>query len=110
MEPQLVKDVRDRKLQKKEMQPHYYNRNAKELPSLTEGDIVIIKPQAGDAKQRWIEAQVEEQVDVRSYAVRTEDGRLFRQENRSCSRMFKLKFRVQSRTVHLLSSALNQPL
>lgn len=39
-------------------------------------------------KKRWIKAQVEQQVDVRSYAVTTEDGRLFRRNRRllRCSR------------------------
>ena len=44
---------------------------------LNKGDVVHMKPQALDGKQRWAKAQVQQQVDVRSYAVRTEDGRLF---------------------------------
>ena len=82
LEPQLVRDVRERKLQRKEVQTRYFNRNVKELPSLTEGDVVRMKPQASDGKQRWAKAQVQQQVDVRSYAVRTEDGRLFRRNRR----------------------------
>lgn len=77
LEPQLVRDVKERKLQRKEVQTRYFNRNTKELPSLTNGDVVRMKPQASDGKNRLIKAQVEQQVDVRSYAVRTEDGRLF---------------------------------
>ena len=82
LEPQLVRDVRERKLQRKEVQTRYFNRNAKELPSLTNGDVVRMKPQASDGKNRWIKAQVEQQVDVRFYAVRTEDGRLFRRNRK----------------------------
>ena len=74
LKPQEVKDVREKKLQRKEVQARYCNRiknrNAKELPSLAEGDIVYMKPQAADGKHHWIKAQVEGQVDVRSYAVR----------------------------------------
>jgi len=36
--------VRERKLQRKEVETRYFNRNAKELPSLTNGDVVC-KPQ-----------------------------------------------------------------
>ena len=82
LKPQEVKDVRENKLQRKEVQARYYNSNAKELPGLAEGDIVCMKPQAADGKHHWIKAQVEGQVDVRFYAVRTEDGRLFRRNHK----------------------------
>ena len=82
LEPRLVRYVRERKLQKKEVQTRYFNRNVKELPSLTEGDVVRMKPHASDRKQRWTNAEVKQQVDVRSYAVVTEDGRLFRRNRR----------------------------
>lgn len=39
---------------------------------------MLPSPQA----RKWKKAQVEDQVDVRSYAVRTEDGRLFRRNRR----------------------------
>ena len=41
-----------------------------------------MKPQATDGKHHWIKAQVEGHVDVRSYAVRTGDGRLFRRNRK----------------------------
>ena len=82
LEPELVRDVTERKLQRKEVQTRYYNQSVKELPSLTEGDVVRMKPQASDGKHKWTKAQVEQQVDVRSYAVRAEDGRLFRRNRR----------------------------
>ena len=47
---------------------------AKKLPSLTEGDVVRVKLQASDGRNRWTKAQVEQQGDVRSYAVRTNCG------------------------------------
>ena len=86
LKPQLVTDVRERKLQRKEVQTRYYNQNVKELPSLIKGDVVRMKPQTSDGKQRWTKAQVEQQVDVRSYAVRTEDSRLFRRNWRHLRR------------------------
>lgn len=82
LEPQLVRDVRERKLQRKEVQTRYFNRSAKEIPSLTNGDVVRMKPQASDGKNQWTKAQVEQQVDVRSYAVRTKYGRLYRRNRR----------------------------
>ena len=39
---------------------------------------MLPSPQA----RKWKKAQVEDQVDVRSYAVRTEDGRVFRRNRR----------------------------
>ena len=39
---------------------------------------MLPSPQA----QKWKKAQVEDQVDVRSYSVRTEDGRVFRRNRR----------------------------
>ena len=86
LKPQEVKDVWEKKLQRKEVQARYYNRkknrNAKELPSLAEGDMVCMKPPAADGKHHWIKAQVEGHVDVRFYAVRTEDGRLIRRNHK----------------------------
>ena len=39
-----------------------------------------VKP--ADRSGRWYKARVEQQVDVRSYDVRTEDGRVFRRNRR----------------------------
>ena len=105
LEPQLVRDVRERKLQRKEVQTRHFNRNVKELPSLTEGDVVHMKPQASDGKQRWAKAQVQQQVDVRSYAVRTEDGRLF-QRNRRHLRQSKEQFVAKDADVEIPSREL----
>ena len=67
LEPHLVRDVRERKLRRKEVQTRYFNRNAKKkLPSLTEGDVVRLKLQASDGRNRWTKAQVVQQGDVRS--------------------------------------------
>ena len=41
-----------------------------------------MKPKAHDHAKRWVKAQVEKQVDVRSYAVRTEDGRQYRRNRK----------------------------
>ena len=62
------------------MQAKYYNISAKELPPLSSGDVVRVKPT--DRSGRWYKARVEQQADVRSYDVRTEDGRVFRRNRR----------------------------
>lgn len=56
---------------RKEAQTRYFNRDAKELPSLTEGDVLRMKLQASDGKNRWTKAQVEQQLDVSCHAFRT---------------------------------------
>lgn len=50
------------------------------LQPLKEGDVVRVRPLTGQTK--WFKAQVDHQVAVRSFKVRTEDGRLYRR-NRS---------------------------
>ena len=54
--------------------------SAKELPPLSTGEIVRVKP--ADRSGQWFKARVEQQVDVRSYEVRTEDGKIFRRNRR----------------------------
>ena len=82
LEPEPVKQVRDKLYERKEIQAKYFNKGSKELPSLQEGEIVRIKPKAHDHAKRWVKAQVEKQVDVRFYAVRTEDGRQYRRNRK----------------------------
>ena len=41
-----------------------------------------MKPKTHDYAKRWVKAQVEKQVDMRSYAVRTEDGRQYRRNRK----------------------------
>ena len=82
LEPESVKQVRDKLYERKEIQAKYFNKGSKELPSLQEGEIVRMKPKAHDHAKRWVKAQVEKQVDVRSYTVRTEDGRQYRQNRK----------------------------
>ena len=67
-----------------------------------------MKPPASDGKQRWAKAQVQKQVDVKSYAVRTEDGRLFRR-NRRHLRQSKEQFVAKDPDVEILSPVTNCP-
>ena len=72
--------MREKLLKKKERQTYYYNRGTRELSPLRKGDAVVMLP--SPQARKWKKAQVEDQVDVRSYAVRTEDGRVFQRNRR----------------------------
>ena len=58
-------------------QAKYYNRNTKDLPTLSEGDVVRMKPFKLGAKSRP-KAQVTARLDERSYTVETENGTVYR--------------------------------
>lgn len=80
LKPKIVENVRGKLLKRKQLQAKHYNISAKELPHLSKGEIVHVKPT--DRSGRWFKACVEQQVDVRSYEVRTEDGKIFRRNRR----------------------------
>ncbi|KAK3730127.1 hypothetical protein QZH41_004833 [Actinostola sp. cb2023] len=82
LKPKIPHNVRDKLLVKKELQTKYYNRHTRELPPLTPGDQVRVIPKPNDRSTKWTKAEVEEQVDVRSYNIRTEDGRVYRRNRR----------------------------
>ena len=71
LKPTTTPGVRYKLLKKKERQTYYYNRGTRELSPLRKGDAVVMLP--SPQARKWKKAQVEDQVDVRSYAVRTED-------------------------------------
>ena len=80
LKPMTTPGVREKLHKNKERQSYYYNRGTQELSPLCNGDAVVILP--SPQARKWKKAQVEDQVDVRSYAVRTEDGRVFRRNRR----------------------------
>ena len=69
---------------KKAKQAMYCDRGTKELEELLPGDLVRIRPQPSKLRKRkeWTLARVEGKVDIRSYQVRTEDGRVYRRNRR----------------------------
>ena len=73
LKPKLAENVQEEKWKTKTKQAYYYNRNARDLPPLKTGDAVCIQP-TNNAKALWKKATVQEQVNVRSYKVLTEDG------------------------------------
>ena len=76
LKPQIQTDVLERKQQNNEKQAQYYNRGAKDLPELNEGDTVRIKP--SKYSSTWEKAVVREQVGIRSYKVENEQGVVLR--------------------------------
>ena len=63
--------------ERQQVQAKYYNRNTKDLPTLSEGDVVRMEPFKLGAKL-WPKAQVTAKLDERSYMVETENGIVYR--------------------------------
>ena len=80
LKPKIVENISGKLLKRKQIQAKHYNISAKELPPLSTGEIVRVKP--ADRSGQWFKARVEQQVDVISYEVRTEDGKIFRRNRR----------------------------
>lgn len=82
LKPKVVTGVQEKLRQRKETQSKYYNRGTKELSTLRKDDVVRIKPSNNDRTGRWTKGCVTEQVGVRSYNVKTEDGKIFRRNRK----------------------------
>ena len=63
--------------QHQQVQAKYYNRTARDLPSLSEGDVVRMKP-FKLVEKSCPKAQMTARLDERSYTVETEDGAVYR--------------------------------
>ena len=72
LKPQAPLEARNQMLRRKEKQAFYYNRQTIELPTLKQGQVVRISPQPSDKGKKWQKGQVTDQVDIRSYNVRTD--------------------------------------
>ena len=78
LKPKVQEDVKEKLLKQKSKQAKYCNQNTKELLPLQIGEVVRVVPKPGDRERKWFKARVEDQVDIRSYEVRTEDARQYR--------------------------------
>lgn len=68
--------------EKKSVQKHYYDRNAKPQPKLKSGDKVMIRKEG-----TWTQATVTENLqEPRSYYVKTPQGQIFRRNRRHLGR------------------------
>ena len=81
--PKVPEDVGEKIKLQKAKQSINYNRGTTELKELQPGDILRLQPKSGIGKNKeWLQAKVEGKVDIRSYQVRTEDGRVYRRNRR----------------------------
>lgn len=80
LKPKLLEEVSQKLKLQKAKESLYYNKGAKELEELRPGDIVRLQLSTSQTgkKKDWTQARVKGKVDIRSYQVRTEDGRVFR--------------------------------
>ena len=68
-----IKSERSKLKTRQDKQATYYNRSAKDLPPLCEGDVVRLKPfKLGEKK--WNKGVIQHRLDERSYEVETDDG------------------------------------
>ncbi|XP_022806614.1 uncharacterized protein K02A2.6-like [Stylophora pistillata] len=72
-------------------QSFFFNRGAKDLQPLGDGDVVRVRPLPGHS--RWFKAQVSCQEAPRSYQVHTEDGRVYRRDR---SHLYKVPENFQA--------------
>ena len=63
--------------QRQQAQARYYNRSAKDLSSLSQGNVVRMKSSKPSDKS-WRKAQVTSWLDERSYTVETDSGAVYR--------------------------------
>ena len=87
LKPKIPEDVNQKMKVQKAKQSMHYNRGATELEELCPGDVVRIQPQKTQfGRKEWTQARVEGKVDIKSYQVRTEDGRAYRRNRRHLRR------------------------
>ena len=72
--PESVHGVPHKLRESKAKQAYYYDRTAKELDRLKPGDVARVKLRP-DSRE-WTKAAIDKEVDISSYQVRTEDGRV----------------------------------
>ena len=79
LKPQTVntQTVREKMKKSRSTQKHYFDRQAKPLPPLTEGQAVRIQ-----MKNKWVKAKVLNSDNDRSYTVQTENGGIYRRNRR----------------------------
>ena len=85
LKPKTVRDVPSRLADRQQKQAVYYNRGAKDLPMLSEGEHVYMAPAPG--RNQWRAATVSKYLGNRSYLVKTDaDGGVYRRNRRHLRR------------------------
>ncbi|KAK7105846.1 hypothetical protein V1264_017174 [Littorina saxatilis] len=77
LKPQTCTNVTGNLIKRKEKQTKCYNKGTAELETLQPGQTVRVK-----LGKTWTKAKVEQQVDVRSYKLHTENGKAYRRNRR----------------------------
>ena len=85
LKPKICDNVKSELHAKKMKQKRYYDRGAKAMKELSTGDIVRIRP--NKPNKEWKKGRIEEQVNIRSYNVKTEDGASYRRNRRHLREM-----------------------
>ncbi len=99
-----IESTKERKKIAQAKQAHYYNRHAKDLEALEEGDIVRMRPfQLG--RKTWDKAMVKQRLDERSYEVETESGSTYRRNRVDLNRTAEQPDGEQSTTPSVLQTA-----
>ena len=80
LQPKLNENVNKQRQHKQQKQAQYYNKSAKDLPELQQGDVVRVQP--GKYIKTWSKAVVQRKVAPRSYEVITEAGVTLRRNRR----------------------------
>jgi hypothetical protein len=99
LQPQTCTDVKTKLIQKKAKQQQYYNRHTVELEELRSGDAVRFR---APRSNKWIKATVDSQIDVRSYRIRTETGKVYRRNRK--------QLRKSAEVVHIQPQFVQIPL
>jgi len=74
LQPRMNGDVRVAMRQSKQRQATYYNRGAKDLPPLEQGDVVRMKPFSMSARATWQKGVIAKRLDNRSYQIDSGNG------------------------------------
>ena len=87
LQPKVIPNVYQYLQQWQNKQALSFNKGAKELQPLKDGDVVRVRPLPGHS--RWFKGQVSSQEAPRSYQVRTEDGRVYHRNRLQFLKTFK---------------------
>ena len=93
--------------ERQQAQAKYYNRTTKDLPKLSEGDVVRMKPFKLGAKS-WQNAQVTARLDERSYTVETESGTIYRRNRQLLKKRSESSIRPFNQIKWMTSTLPNQ--
>jgi len=80
LQPKVVRGVEDEIIQRRQRAKQQYDKTAKELPTLTDGQTVRIQPVKHHGQ--WEKATVIKKVDARSYLVKVANGRVYRRNRK----------------------------